>query len=234
MGTATWVTETGTRNEVTGLTYGKERITPSEMTYLAKASLAMIEDSAFNLEQELVEEFSRAFAALEGTAFISGNAVGQPEGILTNASVPHIPSGDASLIKADSLISLTYQIKAGYRKNAVWIMTRQTQALIRGLKDAVSGNYLWQPGLLNGQPDRLCGYPVLECVDMPAATAGLFPIVFGDFSQGYLIVDRVQFMVQRLAEKYAETGEVGFLARRRVGGQVIIPEAFCKYEIAAS
>lgn len=233
-GTATWVSETGTRNEVVGLKFGKERVTPAEMTYLAKASLAMLEDSSFDLERELVEEFGRAFAELEGTAFISGDGFGKPEGVMTNTSIPHIPTGSGTLLTADSIISVPYQVKSAYRKNAVWLMTRQTQALIRGLKDAVSGNYLWQPGLLNGEPDRLCGYPVLECVDMPAASSGLFPIIFGDFSQGYIIVDRLQLQIQRLAEKYAETGEVGFLARKRVGGQVIIPEAFIKLEVAES
>ncbi|MDD8014062.1 MAG: phage major capsid protein [Acidobacteriota bacterium] len=233
-GTATWVSETGTRSEVTGLSYGKEIITPHEMTYLAKASLAMIEDSAFNLEQELVEEFGRSFAVLEGTAFINGDSIGKPEGIMTNASISHIATGSASALTADSIIAVPYQIKAGYRANAVWIMTRATQALIRALKDAVSGNYLWQPGLMNGQPDRLCGYPVVECPDMPEVSAGTFPILFGDFSQGYLIVDRIQMQVQRLSEKYAETGEVGFFARKRVSGQVILAEAFCKLEVAAS
>lgn len=232
-GTAIWVSETGLRTEVTGLTYGLERIAPTEMSYLAKVSLQMLEDSAFNLEQELLEEFSMAFAVLEGAAFISGDGVGKPEGLLSNPAIPHIPSGDASLIKADAVMSLPYQLKTEYTRNGYYVMNRATLGTIRLLKDATSGNYLWQPGF-GGQPNLLCGYPVLECSDMPDIGAGNFPIIFGDFGRGYLIVDRIEMTVQRLVEKYAEYGQVGFLARRRVGGQVVLPEAFCKLEIAAS
>jgi len=203
------------------------------MSYLAKVSLQVLEDNAYNLEQALIEEFSMAFAVLEGAGFISGDGVGKPEGLLTHASIPHIPSGDATLIKADAVMQLPYELKSDYARNGHYVMNRATLGTIRRLKDATSGDYLWQPGF-GGQPNLLCGYPVLECSDMPAIGAGNFPVIFGDFGRGYLIVDRIEMMVQRLTEKYAEYGQVGFLARRRVAGQVVLAEAFCKLEIAAS
>ena len=232
-GAAVWVSEIGERPEVTGLTFGLERLAPSEMSYLAKVSLQMLEDNAYNLEQALVEEFSQAFATLEGAAFISGNGVGKPEGILTHTGIPHIASGHASQITADAVMQLPYEIKADYATRGHYVMNRATLGTIRRLKDATSGDYLWQPGF-GGQPNLLCGYPVLECSDMPSIGAGNFPVIFGDFGRGYMIVDRIEMMVQRLTEKYAEYGQVGFLARRRVAGQVVLAEAFCKLEIAAS
>lgn len=231
-GTATWVSETGTRAEVTGLTYGMERFSPDEMTYLAKTSLKLLEDNAYNLEGELNEEFALAFAALEGLAFISGDAAGKPEGILTNASIPHITSAASGVIDADVVMKLPYEVKTDYAKNGTYVMNRKTLGVIRLLKDATSGVYIWQPGF-GGQPNLLCGYPVLECSDMPDIAASAYAVVFGDFKRGYVIVDRVQIAIQRLAELYAREGQVGFLARKRVAGQVVLAEAFCKLEIKA-
>jgi len=232
-GTAAWVTEIGTRSETTGLAFSMERLTPYEMYYLAKASLKQLEDSAYPLESEIAAEIGEQVGVLEGGAFISGNGVGKPEGILTNSSVAHVPSGGASTITADALMGMVFQVKSEYAKNATWVMSRATLGEVRKLKDAVSGNYLWQPGF-GGQPNLLLGYPYIECSDMPAIGASNEPIAFGDFRRGYMVVDRVGLSIQRLSEKYAENGIVGFLARKRVGGQVVDPTAFVKMRVEAS
>lgn len=232
-GVASWVTETGTRSETTGLAFSMERLTPYEMYYLLKSSVKQLEDSAYQLEEEIAAEIGEAFAVAEGTTFISGTGVGQPEGILTNPSVAHVASGGASTITADQLVSMVYTLKAEYARNATWVMNRATLGTIRQLKDSVSGNYLWAPGF-GGQPGLLLGYPVLECSDMPAIGSSNEPIAFGDFRRGYMIVDRVGISIQRLSELYAASGIVAFLARKRVGGQVIDPNAIIKMRVEAS
>ncbi len=233
-GAAYWISEVGERTEVTGFKVGMERLTPQEMAYLAKVSLKQLEDSAFNMEQELMLEFSDAFAVLEGAAFISGNGVEKPEGLLTNTSVSSMNSEDADDITADSIIKLPFQIKSDYLANARYILNRTSLWKIRSFKDPVTGLYLWQPAMAAATPPTICGFPYTLCPDLPDPDEDTYPVVFGDFRRAYMIVDRVNMAVQRLAEKYAEFGQIGFLARRRVGGQVVLPEAIVKLKCAVT
>ncbi len=230
---ATWSTETATRSDATGLTFGSENLTPHEMTALSLVSVQSMEDSAFNLEQFLQEEFAEQFALAEGAAFVSGTGVGKPEGVTFNSTVTGaaVVTGHATDLKPDAIVAATYKLKAGYAPNATWILHRQTVGSIRQIKDGM-GNYLWQPGLGTDNPATIMGRPYVECVDMAAPSTGVtfaanaYPMVLGDFRRGYYIVDRVQMVVQRLVEKYADSGQIGFLARKRVGGQVVLADAF--------
>lgn len=229
---AAWVAESGARSETTGLTFGLETIPVHEMYALVDVSRQMLEDAAFNVEAELAAEFAERFAILEGSAFISGNAVGKPEGLLTNGSIGETNSGDASLITADGLIDLLYAIKDGYARNAVFMMRRATIGAVRKLTDPATGTYLWQPALSAEQPGLLLGKPVAEAPDMPAIAGNAFPVLFGDFRAGYTIVDRVAIEVQRDPFTQAASGNVRFIARKRVGAQVVLPEAIRKLKIA--
>jgi len=231
---AGWVSEIAERTETTGLTYGMETMTPHEMYALVKVSNQMLEDSAFSLQSELGMEFSERFGVLEGTAFINGDATGKPEGVLTNSDVEKLLSGASGALAVGTLIELPYKIKRAYRKNAKWYMNDVTLAALRQLKSG--DHYIWarnygQGALAEKEPDYLLGYPVVSCVDMPDVASGAYSILFGDMRRAYQITDRIRMSVQRLSEKYAEFGMVGFMARKRVDGQVVLPEALYIYEI---
>lgn len=228
---AAWVAEQATRTETTGLTYGLEEIPAHEMYALVDASFQQLEDSAFDLEAILNAEFSEQFGVAEGIAFINGNAVGKPEGVMTNAAVGETNSGNASLLTADGLISLFYDLKDAYARNAVWLMRRATVKAVRQLKDTTN-QYLWQPGLSGGAPSTILDRPYIEALDMPAVAANAFPVAFGDFKRGYLIVDRIEIAVTRDPFTQAASGNVRFHARKRVGGQVVIAEAIRKQKVA--
>jgi HK97 family phage major capsid protein len=233
-GTPYWISETAERTEVTGLTYGLEKLTPYEMGYLAKVSLKQLEDSAFPMEQELAQEFAEQFAKLEGTAFVSGTGSNQPEGLLTNTNIATVNSEDADDITPETIIKLPFSIKSGYLRNARYILNRTTLWKIRTFKDPVSGIFLWQPAMADATPATICGYPYTLCPDLDDPDTNTYPVLFGDFSRAYLIVDRVNLSIQRLDQKYAEYGIMGFLARRRVGGQVVLAEAIVKLKCATS
>lgn len=222
-----WVAEQGTRSETTGLTYGLEEIPAHEMYGLVDVSFAMLEDSAFDLEAELRSEFTEQFGVLEGAAFVSGNAVGRPEGILTNAAVGVTNSGDADEITADGVIALFYDVKDAYARNGIWVLKRATLKKLRQLKDTTN-QYLWQPGLSGGAPATILGQPYVEAVDMDAEGANKFPIAFGDFRAAYTIVDRIELAIVRDPYTQAASGNIRFHGRRRVGGQVVIAEAIRK------
>jgi HK97 family phage major capsid protein len=230
---AAWAAETSTRAESTGLTYGLDEIPNHELVAKVIISNQDLEDSAFNLDAEIRAEASEQFAVAEGTAFVSGNAVGKPEGLLTNASISYSVGGGASAITADGLITTFYDLKDAYARNATWLMKRATVAAIRKLKGS-DNNYLWQPGLQSGEPATILGRPLVEATDMPAVEANAYPILFGDFRRGYLIVDRLQVSVMRDPYGAAGTNQVIFWFRKRVGAQVVVPEAFKKLKVATS
>lgn len=231
---AAWVSESGTRSESTGLAWGMEQIPNHEMYALVDISTQNLEDSAYDLESELRTEFSEAFAVLEGTAFCTGNAVGRPEGIAVNADVSTVNSGHASLFQADGIIKLVYALKEGYSAGARFVMKRSSVQAVRLLKDS-QGRYLYSldGGLNAAEPGLLLGYPVVEATDVAAEAANALACYFGDFRRGYLIVDRVGMDVLRDPFTQAASGNVRFIARRRVGGQVILPEALKIQKIAA-
>lgn len=231
---AQWVAEMGTRAETTGYTVGLEEIPTHEHYALVDISEQDLEDSVFDLEAEMQAEFSEQFAKAEGTAFVSGSAVGQPEGFMTNSAVASVNSGSASALTADGLLTLVHSIKSEYGRNGSFVFNRTTLAAIRKLKDT-AGQYVFQAGmsLENGAPNTILGYPYVEATDMPDVAGNAFPVAFGDFRRAYMIVDRVALAVLRDPFTQATSGNVRYIARRRVGGQVILAEAIVKQKVAS-
>ena len=226
---AGWLAESGTRSETTGWSVGMEEIPAHEHYALVDISEQDLEDSIFDLEAEMQSEFSEQFAKSEGTAFVSGNAVGKPEGIMTNSGVGEAVSGSAAALTGDGLLTLVHAVKSGYGANGVFVFNRTTLAAIRKLKDT-AGQYVFQAGmsLQNGVPNTIVGYPYIEATDMPDIAANAYPVIFGDFNRAYLIVDRIALAVLRDPFTQATTGNVRYVARRRVGGQVVLAEALVK------
>ena len=231
---AAWVAESGTRSETTGYEVGLEELPAHELYALVDISEQNLEDTVFDLEAEMQSEFAEQFAKAEGTAFVSGNAVGKPEGLLTNGDVSEVNSGNGTALLADGLITLVHSIKSEYGRNGTFMFNRGTLSAIRKLKDT-AGQYVFQAGmsLQAGVPNTILGYPYVEATDMPDVGAGAYPVLFGDFRRAYMIVDRVALAVTRDPFTQATSGNVRYIARRRVGGQVIQAEAIVKQKVSA-
>ena len=229
--------EISERTERTGLKYGLEEMPLPEAFALVKVSRHDLEDSAFNLEAEINGEAIEQFGVLEGKEFLTGSGVGEAEGILVNPEVISggvVETADSNVIVADDMVNLQYSLKDGYARNASWLMKRVTVKAVRLLKEATTTAYIWQPGLQLGQPASLLGNPVVECVDMPSGLVdNQYEVAYGDFKRGYLIGDRIEIEIQRLVEKYAEFGEIGFMFRKRFNGQVVLAEAIKLLKIKA-
>lgn len=227
---AAWVTEVGTRSERQNPSYGRKEIPTAEMYGEVIVSEHDLEDSAYDLEAEIRAEIAEQMGVAEAAAFVTGTGVGQPEGLLTAPGVSIDETATSSTLTADDLITTAYLLKDAYARNAVWIMNRQTIGYIRRMKDntggAGLGNYIWQPGLAGDRPNTILDRPYIEAVDMPAIAASAKSVLFGDIKRAYTIVDRVSMVFKRLTEKYAETGQIALLARRRVGAQVVLNEAY--------
>jgi HK97 family phage major capsid protein len=232
---ASWVSETGTRSETTGYTTGLQQIDAHELYALVDISQAMLEDSAFDLESEMGSEFAEQFAKAEGTAFVSGSGVGQPLGFTdASAGVSSTNSGDNSALTANGLYDLVYAIKSEYLGNARFVMNRTTFSKVLQLEDT-AGQKVFHVGLnlVSGAPSTIAGHPYVLATDMPDVASGTKPIAFGDFSRAYTVVDRVNLSIMRDPYSQATSGNIRYVARRRVGGQVVLAEAIQLQNIGA-
>jgi HK97 family phage major capsid protein len=233
-GTASgWVSETAARPETATPDFAEIAPPTGELYANPAASQAMLDDAAFDLESWLANEIAMEFARAEGAAFVNGSGVNQPRGFLQAAkseafdedrpfgTLQYVGSGDAAGLgnAADTtLIDLVHTLTAGHRQGASWVMNSKTLAAVRKLKTS-DGAFLWQPGMVAGQPDRLLGYPVVEAEDMPDIAASAFPIAFGNFRAGYLIAERTA--TQILRDPFTNKPFVHFYATKRIGGQLL-------------
>lgn len=207
-----------------------------ELSAMPKVTQRLLDDSAFDLEAWLAERIADRFARAEAAAFISGNGVDKPKGILAhpqaaNATATEVQvgfvstgsAGDFDTAKpANALIDLVYALGAGYRANAAFLMNSKTAGAVRKIRDA-DGRFLWQDSLAAGEPARLLGYPVVVCEDMPDIAPSAKAIAFGDFHAGYTIAERPELRVLR--DPFSAKPNVLFYATKRVGGGVTDPRA---------
>ena len=221
---AQWVAEQGTKSETTGLTYGMVEIPTHEVYALIDISNQMLEDSAFDMSGEISFESAEQFAVAEGAAFVSGATPGKPSGFMVDSNVGTTNSGAATTVTADGLLTLKHDIKTAYTANATFVMNRTTLGSVRKLKDG-NGQYLWMPGIAMGKPNSIDGDPYVELPDMPSEGAGLKPVAYGDFRRAYTWVDRISMEMLRDPYTQATAGNVRFIMRKRVGGQVTLAEA---------
>lgn len=183
-----------------------------------KVTEELLYDNAFNLENYIVTQFGRALANAEEDAFLNGDGTGKPLGLFAVTGGGTVAETLTAAIKSDDILSLIYALKRPYRRKASFILNDQTLASLRKLKDN-NGAYIWQPSYQAGEPDRLLGYTVHTSAYAPADA-----IAFGDYSY-YNIGDRGTRSFAELKELFAGNGMVGFVAKERVDGKLVLPEA---------
>ena len=241
----TWVDETPTSASVaeSNPTFGMTRIPVHTVMARTNLSQNLLEDSAFNLLEIMSGLFAEAMAVDEDAQFLTGTGAGRPYGVLGDRAngaqnspvtgVTDVNTGSAAAVTADGYIDLVYSLPAQYRANAVHILARTTLRDSRKLKDGDS-RYVWQPGLVAGQPQTLAGYPVYESENMDTVAANAYVDIFGSWRDGYIIVDRVGMTVKRVEDTTTTgTNQVALFARRRLGGQVVAPWAFSALQCSA-
>lgn len=248
---AFWATEQSSYAESTDPHVDMLKIPVHEMRGRLRISEQNLEDSQFDLEGLIKERLSLKFAQKEGTAFVRGTGVGQPRGIMSYPikassgyaggsagknnvidAIPYVPTGQAANITADSVLAIIADVKEDYEPNLTFALTRGTLWSIRLFKDSMQ-RPLWQPFGAETIPGAIYGRPYITLPDIDEIAANNYPIILGDFKY-YMIVDRVSMVMRRLNELYAEQGLVGFLARIRVGGDILLPEAWRLLKVAVS
>lgn len=245
-GTASgWVGETAARPATNTPTLANVKPTMGELYANPQATQVMLDDVMFDAEGWLAASVAEEFARAEGAAFITGDGTNKPTGFLNGTPVAtadaarawgvlqYTASGGAAAMptSVDTFITMVHQLKAGYRTGAVWMCSKALLATLRSYK-ATDNQYLWQPSVQAGVPSTFLGYPVIEAEDMPSVAANTFPLAFGNFGIGYLIVDRMG--VTTLRDPFSNKPFIGFYTTKRVGGIVQNSEAIKLLKIAAS
>jgi len=224
-GSASWLEEGASvpeSNEV----FGQVSIGAFKLGTMIKISDELLNDSAFNIESYIAEEFGRRVGTKEEEAFFVGDGTGKPTGIFdvaSNAEVS-VTANSATAITFDEAMDLYYSLRSPYRKKAVFVMNEATVKAFRKLKDG-NGQYLWQPSLTAETPDTILNRPIYTSSYIPALAAGIKGIGFGDLSY-YWVADRQGRSFHRLNELFAVNGQVGFMSTQRVDGKLVLPEAF--------
>ena len=213
---AAWIEEGGALT-FGDATFSQILLDAHKLHVAIKVTEELLYDAAFNLENYIIDQFGRALANAEEDAFLNGTGRGQPLGLFAETG-----GGTAALsaanLSADHIMQLIYALKRPYRKSASFIMHDKIVAAVRQLKDN-NGMYLWQPALTSGEPDKLLGYDVYTSPFCPEGK-----VAFGDFSY-YNIGDRGTRSFSELRELFAGNGMIGFVAKERVDGKLILPEA---------
>ncbi len=220
---AAWIEEGG------ALTFGDatfdQKILDAHKLHVAiKITEELLYDNAFNLQSYITTQFGKALANAEEDAFLNGDGTGKPTGLFHETKGGQVGVTLAgTTIKTDDILSLIYALKRPYRKNASFILNDSTLAAIRKLKDN-NGAYIWQPSYQAGEPDRIAGYEAHTSAFCNGLEAGKGAIAFGDYSY-YNIGDRGTRSFQELRELFAGNGMIGYVAKERVDGLLVLPEA---------
>lgn len=214
---AAWIEEGGAL-QFGDATFDQKILDAHKLHVAIKVTEELLYDNAFGLEDYIIMQFGKALANAEEDAFLNGDGSGKPTGIFDEKNGGQIVATLTAALKSDDLLDLVYGLKRPYRKRASFVLNDATLAQIRKLKDN-NGAYIWQPSYQAGEPDRVLGYEVHTSAYAPADG-----IAFGDYSY-YNIGDRGSRSFKQLNELFAGNGMIGYVAKERVDGKLILPEA---------
>jgi len=234
---ADWTSEIATGNEDSDMSFGKRSLTPRPLAKRIKVSNKLLRVSAMPAESLVRGRLGYKFGVTQEKAFLTGGGANQPLGVFVASTDGIDTSRDISegntttSIQTNGLIAAKYAIKAGYWMNSRWMFHRDGVKQIALLKDG-EGQYMWRESVRAGEPDMLLGRPVAMSEFCPNTfTSGSYVGILGDFSN-YWIADSLQMQLQRLAELYAETNQVGFIGRLETDGMPVLAEAFARVTLA--
>lgn len=223
---ASWIEEGGALT-FGDATFSQILLDAHKLHVAIKVTEELLYDNAFNLEGYILDQFGKALGNAEEDAFLNGDGTGKPLGLFAATGGGTVAGTLTAAIKSDDMLDLVYALKRPYRKKASFIMNDKTLSSLRKLKDN-NGAYIWQPSYQAGEPDRVLGYAVHTSAYAPEDA-----IAFGDYKY-YNIGDRGTRSFSELRELFAGNGMIGYVAKERVDGKMILPEAVQILKLKAS
>ncbi|MCL2604316.1 MAG: phage major capsid protein [Defluviitaleaceae bacterium] len=231
VGTASWIDE----NEVipeSESTFSQITLNAYKLGTMMRSSTELVEDSAFNIQSYIAQEFARRIGSREEEAFCLGDGTGKPTGIFGGTGGAQEGASATTTINFDNMIDLFYSLKPPYRNRAVFLVNDSTMKVLRKIKSG-DGQYIWQPSVKEKTPDTILGRPVYVSPYAPEMAEDAYPVAFGDFNY-YWIADRRDIRFRVLNELYAERDQIGFFATERIDGKLILPEAIKLLKMAGA
>ena len=165
---------------------------------LLQMSAELLQDSGVDIVGFAAADMGRALGRATGAAYATGTGSNQPQGVLTACGTGVTGgTGVAGVPTIANLTDLVYSLgDPGYRANASFLMRDATAGKIRNLVNT-SGDFLWQPSVQAGQPDRLLGFPVVTDPNIAATAVNANSVAFGDFQAGFVIRDAGSIRIDR-------------------------------------
>jgi HK97 family phage major capsid protein len=183
-------------------------------------SIELMQDNAINLASFLGEALGTRIGRITNNHFTTGTSPAQPVGIVTAATVGKTSAtSQQQTIIVDDLIDLEHSVDPSYRVAAKFMMHDSTLKAIKKLKDT-SGRPLFLPGISSGAPDTILGYPFQINQSMGILATTIKSILFGALDK-YIVRDVRGIELLRLDERFAEFGQVAFLAFARFDGNLL-------------
>ena len=226
--------------------FGKRELAPKDLAKLVKVSKKMIASSAVPIDQLVRNKLAYKFMCAFEKGIVSGSGSGQPLGVFTAdangvSTARDVVSDRSAFLKAsgmpccaDDLIKMKMKLRPGYRKNAVWVMHTDILKSVMLLKDN-DGQYMWRPGLRDGEPDTILGMPVIESEFAPNIVGtNLYVAVLGDFKDYYKFAYWKNVDIQVLVEQFALKNCIGYLGHTLADGMPVLGEAFARLKVGGT
>lgn len=231
---ADWTSEIQSIPEETDMNAEKRSWHPHDLSKMVKVSRKFVRlspDGGTFVRDRLAYKFG----ITEEKAFLTGDGAAKPLGLMTASSDGISTSRDTSTsvagtIKCDDFVDCFMALKAQYRRNGRWMLSRDALRVARKLKDG-EGDYLWQPGLAGNRPDSILGRPYTESEFIDDVSSGNYVAICGDFSF-YWIVDELTMEIQTLTELFARTSQIAYIGRKSTDGMPVFQEAFQRLKVS--
>jgi len=230
---ASWLEEDAAGTKVKD-TFGYVDIPVHKLAARVAWTIEQEQDAAYDLANEINLSIREQFEKSLGTAFINGDGVKKPSGLVGN--VTNFAESGSLTLTSDLLLRFQASIKSFYQANAKWMANRQTYAAIRQLVlSATNGlQYTWEPSFQAGIPARLLGNEIYEAPDLVGSVTGVFtngqvPLLYGDFGNGYTVARHTDFYVIRDQYSEASSFVTNLHVMSRFGGSVVRSEAIAQF-----
>lgn len=231
-----WTGEVTDAGEDATLAFGRREFKPNRLAKLVKVSKTLIRHAP-SPDQTILDRIIYKAGMAQESAYMTGDGSSKPLGIfVANANGINtdrdVSTGNtATTVTFDGLTEAKYAVKGQYMRNASWVMHRDLVKMISKIKDG-EGQYIWQPSVQAGQPDRLLGAPVYMSEYAPnTMTTGKYVAVYGDFKNGYWVCDSDGLYITVLDQLYALGNQMGYIVEYFGDGAPVLPEAFARVKL---
>ena len=227
IGPADWIPEEGVIPVTTG-EFDEVKLDAHKVATSIRVSDELLEDSAFDLEGFIIDQFAERIGDAEEEAFLHGDGIAKPLGLIYQMD-REVTTEKAGTISTDDLLDLKHAVPPKYRKDAVFLMHDSTLRELRKLQTG-NGQYVWYENLKKNLPLAIFGHRVFTSPSMPSIDSGKLPILFGNFKH-FVIGDRKHRRIKRLTEVHAQQGQVAYIMSQRVDAKLLDRNAIAALKV---